>query len=273
MTGIIPQKIALLFWKLKFSVHSDYCYLFSDKEIKDLDFTNLESEYIGIHDYSLFETISDEEKKSSNIVFAFTYSEAIDLLREKYGLYISVAPYKTYSTNRGYAYAATVYDLLPKWKDKSFVYPVYTWLCREEKECLDDVLYSLLTDIVKKGRKTYPYILWLDDLRDPEIYPWKNKINNELDLDVEWCFNKQEFIDTIIKRGIPKRIYFDHDLGNPDMDQSGYGCALWLVEYMMDHDIDPNGIEIHSQSDNQPGKENILALMNNYKKHYNTKTN
>ena len=42
---------------------------------------------------------------------------------------------------------------------------------------------------------------------------------------------------------------------------------------MMDHDIDPNGIEIHSQSDNQPGKENILALMNNYKKHYNTKTN
>ena len=60
--------------------------------------------------------------------------------------------------------------------------------------------------------------------------------------------------------GFPNFISFDHDLG---LEESGYDCAKWLVDYCLDHNLHLPEFEVHSQ--NPVGKENILALLNNFK--------
>lgn len=72
----------------------------------------------------------------------------------------------------------------------------------------------------------------------------------------------REFVDWITFHGLPAYISFDHDLG---LAESGYDCAKWLVEYCLDHEVSLPDFDVHSQ--NPVGKENIIALLNNFIKY------
>lgn len=74
----------------------------------------------------------------------------------------------------------------------------------------------------------------------------------------------KEFTDFIINNGLPDFISFDHDLG---LEESGYDCAKWLVNYCLDNNIRLPQFDVHSQ--NPVGKENIKSLLNNFKKRTN----
>ena len=70
-----------------------------------------------------------------------------------------------------------------------------------------------------------------------------------------------EFITYITDSGLPDFISFDHDLG---LEESGYDCAKWLVNYCLDNNFRLPKFDVHSQ--NPVGKENILSLLQNFKK-------
>lgn len=97
------------------------------------------------------------------------------------------------------------------------------------------------------------YKLYLDDIRTPRGEEWV----------VVRSF--EEFKRTILERGAPKFISFDHDLGwdtaNDTELPSGYDCAKWIVE----NNIVIKGFFVHSA--NPVGAENITRLLENYRKH------
>lgn len=91
--------------------------------------------------------------------------------------------------------------------------------------------------------------LYLDDLRPaPEGFIWVK--------------NFEEFTSYIAYYRMPGFISFDHDLGE---EKSGYDCAKWLVEFCMNREVPLPDFAVHSQ--NPVGKENIQALLDNFKKH------
>lgn len=69
-----------------------------------------------------------------------------------------------------------------------------------------------------------------------------------------------EFVAYITEYGLPDFISFDHDLG---LEENGYDCAKWLVNYCLDNDLRLPEFAVHSQ--NPVGKENISSLLNNFK--------
>lgn len=70
-----------------------------------------------------------------------------------------------------------------------------------------------------------------------------------------------EFVTYITESGLPDFISFDHDLG---LEESGYDCAKWLVNYCLDNELRLPQFDVHSK--NPVGKENILSLLQNFKK-------
>lgn len=107
-------------------------------------------------------------------------------------------------------------------------------------------------------------LLWLDDLRDPNVDGWVEKYSPIKGLvQVFWAKSFTEFMLYINEFGIPDAICFDHDLG---LDESGYDCAKYLVNLCMERDIDIPAFAIHSM--NPVGKNNIEAILLNYHEHY-----
>jgi hypothetical protein len=115
------------------------------------------------------------------------------------------------------------------------------------------------------------HILWIDDMRDPNSKNWKEYLAyvaeeflgvplNECV--VNWVKNKNEFIQHLIVEAWPDLICFDHDLG---LGPTGYDCAKYLVDMCMETG---NPLpEFTSQSSNPVGREDIICLLENYKKH------
>lgn len=101
-------------------------------------------------------------------------------------------------------------------------------------------------------------LLWLDDIRDPRDPKWA--IPNA---DPVWVKSHFEFITWIEENGLPDIISFDHDLGD---GASGYDCAKDLVEYCFRFNKPLPEFRCHSA--NPVGRENILGLLNNFKKHF-----
>jgi hypothetical protein len=97
------------------------------------------------------------------------------------------------------------------------------------------------------------YKLYLDDIRTPRGSDWVIVRSFE------------EFTRTILEKGPPEMISFDHDLGwDPTEDKelpNGYDCAKWIVE----NNILIKDFFVHSA--NPVGAENITRLLDNYKKH------
>lgn len=113
-------------------------------------------------------------------------------------------------------------------------------------------------------------LLWLDDCRDPFENPdWLIFSPIGKDINVVWVQSYTEFVDWISKNGLPDGICFDHDLGDEIIGEaidgkSGMDCAKWLVEYCMDNSLKLPSYNV--QSANPVGKENIIGLLENFKK-------
>lgn len=117
--------------------------------------------------------------------------------------------------------------------------------------------------------------LYLDDIRTP--------------VDEDWVVvrNYQQFVDYIQTNGIPDLITFDHDLAEEHMkdyflnqyngvevinydsfeEKTGMDAAKWLIDYCLDNNKELNMVTVHSA--NPCGSENILGIINNFKKHCN----
>ncbi len=97
--------------------------------------------------------------------------------------------------------------------------------------------------------------------------------------------NHQEFVDYILKNGIPDLISFDHDISDEHYEdylkyqyngvnainysdfkeKTGLDTAKWLIEHCMDNNLELKQCAVHSM--NPGGALNIQSLINNYKKH------
>lgn len=110
-------------------------------------------------------------------------------------------------------------------------------------------------------------LLWLDDIRNPFENNWLIFSPIEEPYDVIWLKTYSEFVSYINNNCLPNAICFDHDLGDENTEEkTGYDCAKFLVEYCMDNNKELP--EFNIQSANPIGKENILSLLNNFKKTY-----
>ena len=123
--------------------------------------------------------------------------------------------------------------------------------------------------------------LYLDDIRIPQNIP----------LDHEpWTIVRSynDFVAYIKENGLPSLISFDHDLADEhyrlefeewsytpermDMgERTGYDCAKWLVEYCMDNNLKMCQFTVHSA--NPAGAQNILGLLNNFRKNCDQEPN
>lgn len=128
--------------------------------------------------------------------------------------------------------------------------------------------------------QTQKYNLFLDD--DPERIPHKLAWI-ELPL-VEWTIvrNYKQFVETILQKGLPQRVSFDHDLADEHYaeylssvrdgkfsyknvkEKTGYHCCKWLIEYCLKKSLSFPEYYIHTQ--NPIGRANIQSLIDSYKK-------
>lgn len=104
----------------------------------------------------------------------------------------------------------------------------------------------------------FSYYIFLDDERFPPDNDGK-----------PWIIVRkfEDFIWQISRLGIPEFISFDHDIQDfkDDDERTGYTCAKWLVEYMMNNKIDIY-IDYFVHSQNSEGAKNIKGLLNNWNK-------
>lgn len=117
-------------------------------------------------------------------------------------------------------------------------------------------------------------MLFLDDIRYPvEVYHYTKQ---DIFLRKDWNIvrNYEQFVHWILEKGLPEMVSFDHDLSDvhdlkphsrKNIEKTGYDCAKWLVEYCLDHNMDLPKFHCHSM--NPVGKENILYLLENFKKY------
>lgn len=130
------------------------------------------------------------------------------------------------------------------------------------------------------------YKIFLDDVRKPEDVTWTQLPPGP------WCIvrNYAEFVKTVLEKGLPSFIAFDHDLAdehyrpsmyNPDRHYTGYytdgtfkektghACAVWLCQYCAEKNLPVPEYAVHSK--NPIGVENIVAFIESYKRFRETK--
>lgn len=125
------------------------------------------------------------------------------------------------------------------------------------------------------------YNLFLDDIRQPnEVANYCHPSLASIYRKLEWVIvrNYEQFVETVREKGLPDIVSFDHDLSEIHYDPStwtesfrykektGYDCAKWFGEYIVDNKLKIPDILIHSQ--NPVGKENITCYFSNFKKYY-----
>jgi hypothetical protein len=129
------------------------------------------------------------------------------------------------------------------------------------------------------------YYLFLDDLRS--VTDAKKYIDLPMIAIDQWVIvrNYNDFVTTILKRGIPEFIAYDHDLsdehynafkakdtGGWEIDYSsfkemtGYDCAKWLVQHCITKNEHHPNYVVHSM--NPVGKTNIDQYIKNYNNFY-----
>lgn len=117
-------------------------------------------------------------------------------------------------------------------------------------------------------------VLWLDDYRNPDEWIDCVKIVCPIIVkepcDIIWVKSYNEFVEYITNCGLPDAIGFDHDLADESLNEkTGYDAAKFLVDYCLDNNADLP--EFGSQSSNPAGRENILNLLNNFKRYVQRK--
>ncbi|MEI7675448.1 MAG: cyclic-phosphate processing receiver domain-containing protein [Bacteroidales bacterium] len=111
--------------------------------------------------------------------------------------------------------------------------------------------------------------LFLDDIRHPkDAYSYSNQ---EVYLNDQWIVVRtyEAFCDWITQNGLPDFISFDHDLadenyqhGTTETEKTGYDCAVWLVDYCLDHQLICPPFYCHSM--NPVGKAKIEGLLRQF---------
>lgn len=104
-------------------------------------------------------------------------------------------------------------------------------------------------------------LLWVDDARNPLEDDWLNFSPIGRNCLVIWARSYQEAIQ-FLERDCPDAICLDHDLGE---EKSGYDIAKYIVDRCIDEG--KKLPEFASQSANPVGRENIITLLSNYKRH------
>jgi hypothetical protein len=114
--------------------------------------------------------------------------------------------------------------------------------------------------------------LFLDDLRYPKEVKWVDIGFGHWEI----VRSYDEFVQFILKNGVPDTISFDMDLcdehyasGEPPpngwIEKNGYDCALWLINHCIKNNHPfPEKITVHSL--NQNGKKLLQELWNQYLK-------
>lgn len=108
--------------------------------------------------------------------------------------------------------------------------------------------------------------LFLDDLRYPKEVKW-------VDIGLgpwEIVRSYDEFVEFILKNGVPDTFSIDHDLDDSHYasqeeppegwkEKTGLDCAKWLANYCIEKDLPfPENITVHSL--NPIGRDNIKNL-------------
>lgn len=128
--------------------------------------------------------------------------------------------------------------------------------------------------------------LFLDDYRTPidcAQYMYRRGVDCRI-YHTEFAIVRSygSFVDWITHNGLPEFISFDHDLADvhEDLEQkeisewfdiennreyTGMDCAKWLVNYCMDRNLKLPEYAVHSA--NPAGIENIIGLLENFKKY------
>lgn len=106
------------------------------------------------------------------------------------------------------------------------------------------------------------YNLFLDDIRTVKmVFP-------ELkETDFVIVRNYKDFVQTIIKNGLPNFISFDNDLGLDEKGEiglDGYAAAKWLV---YESDLNISNLKFNVHSANPVASKQIKGLLDNYIKH------
>jgi hypothetical protein len=105
------------------------------------------------------------------------------------------------------------------------------------------------------------YNLFLDDERNP------NRFLKDLRT-WEVVRTYEDFCKTIMERGLPGFVSFDHDIHGIVVDindpkhakeTTGYDCALWLIKYCQKHNKRLPNWQVHSM--NPIGKARIQDLL------------
>ena len=117
-------------------------------------------------------------------------------------------------------------------------------------------------------------ILWLDDYRNP--YEWIPYIKMTYPRMVKepnviiWVKSYNEFVEYITNYGLPDAIGFDHDLADESPNEKpGYDAAKFFFFFCLENNADLS--VFYSQSTNPAGRENILNLLNNFKRYVQRK--
>lgn len=129
-------------------------------------------------------------------------------------------------------------------------------------------------------------LLWLDDVRDPNVGTWLMAYAPQFaygEGQVVWVKDYDSFCAWIKEHGMPDQISFDHDLGLDKFQslrdkgmskrgfkklrqagefKSGKDAANWLVNYCLDNDVDLPKWGVHSA--NPTGADNIRSLLKNF---------
>ena len=121
------------------------------------------------------------------------------------------------------------------------------------------------------------YYLFLDDIRNPADVTWVKLPA------VPWTIVRsyKEFRTTILNKGIPEFVAYDHDLADTHYDsmnhggaidydnlteKTGYDCAKLLCNECMKLDVKHPEFVVHSM--NPVGKNNIIQYVVAYHKQY-----
>lgn len=112
------------------------------------------------------------------------------------------------------------------------------------------------------------YLIFLDDERNIEDVTWINYPEYD---DVFVVRRMCDFIFVVVNlENIGDYDFsFDHDIqdfsGAYGQEQTGYDCAKWLCDYVLESNIDPQLINFKVHSQNPIGKQNIESYINNFK--------
>ena len=141
---------------------------------------------------------------------------------------------------------------------------------------MDDMFKKRITRFIKRFLRRFEPARWLflDDIRQPPLH---------LDKIFDVVRNYEQFVEYIETYGIPEVISMDHDLHRehtmffydnggfknpPDPRyenfkfKTGYDCALWLVEYCKENNLELKKVIVHSH--NPMGSKNIYEVISSY---------